>query len=178
MIWYYSRRLILNIKKAVLSLFARPDQDAPARLSAQHGLYHPRDVLQRDFGYNRIHQAQERSNKFQLNISSLPVMTRRLRNSQWRTSCMRSLPPLWYQCLSQSKATISSAVKPHSASLSLSGASVSKDGAMANCSEARIYGFMLLSFLQAAPSCVHIRQSDDQAAQAVACLLRLLALSR
>src|SRR6266581_3114899 len=120
MIWYYSRRLILNIKKAVLSLFARPDQDAPARLSAQHGLYHPRDVLQRDFGYNRIHQAQERSNKFQLNISSLPVMTRRLRNSQWRTSCMRSLPPLWYQCLSQSSAALSSAVKPHSSSLSRS----------------------------------------------------------
>src|SRR5262249_40960153 len=43
--------------------------------------------------------------------SSLPVMTSRLRNSQWRRSSMRSLPPVWYQRLSQNRATISSVLK-------------------------------------------------------------------
>src|SRR5215469_6002960 len=63
---------------------------------------------------------------FQPYTSSLPVKTSSLRNLQWRTSSMRSLPPVWYQRLSQSKAMISSVVKPHCTSFPLSEASVSR----------------------------------------------------
>jgi hypothetical protein len=78
--------------------------------------------------------------------ASLPVLTSHLRNSQWRTSSIRSLLPFWYQRLSQSKAAISSAVKPHWASPSLSGAPVSPSGAMVSCSEGRICVFIIVSF--------------------------------
>src|SRR5215471_1070552 len=51
---------------------------------------------------------------------SLPVMTSCLRNSKFRRTGMRSLPPVWYHCLSQNKVTISSALKPRWASWSRS----------------------------------------------------------
>jgi len=45
--------------------------------------------------------------------SSRLALNSHLRNSQWRRSSTRSLPPIWYQPLSQRKATISSVLKPH-----------------------------------------------------------------
>ena len=45
---------------------------------------------------------------------TLPALTNRLKNSQSRSSFMRSLPPVWYQRLSQNKATISAVLKEFS----------------------------------------------------------------
>src|SRR6266404_500904 len=90
--------------------------------------------------------------------SSLPCMTRSLRNSQRRAMATRSLPPDWYHCLSQSNETISSEVKPHWASLFLSATAASAPVAISRCSSTGFCLFILLSFClrgYAGYSCVH-----------------------
>src|SRR6266567_8001601 len=84
-------------------------------------------------------------------IASLPVTTSHLRNSQWRTSCMRSLPPLWYQPLSQSSAAISSAVKLYRTSSSISEAPASAYVAFVGCSEVWICVFIVRPFFWNVP---------------------------
>src|SRR5437879_8421817 len=44
--------------------------------------------------------------------SNLPLITRKWKNSQWRTSSTRSLPPVWYHFWSQISESTSSGVKP------------------------------------------------------------------
>jgi hypothetical protein len=77
--------------------------------------------------------------------SSLPCRTRSLRNAQWRTRATRSLPPDWYHCLSQSKEPISSEVKPHWASLSLSVLAAFASIAFSRCSSTDFCLFIFLS---------------------------------
>jgi hypothetical protein len=82
--------------------------------------------------------------------SILPVNTSSLRNSRWRITSVRSLPPFWYHWRSQRSERISSGVKPLWVRVSMSAVSVSVF--VIRCSSEWICGF-IITVLLPTPGC-------------------------